>query len=47
MDALGVECMVRLREELPAALTTQQLFEQVYAEHVDWLRKHLLPASQR
>ena len=44
MDALGVECMVRLREDLPADLTTEQLFHRVYGEQVAWLRKHLLAA---
>ena len=45
MDALGIECMVRLCEDLPADLATEQLFEHVYGEHVVWLRKHLSAAT--
>ena len=45
MDALGIECMLRLREDLPADLTPEQLFDHIYEEQVVWLRKHLVAAT--
>ena len=42
MDALGVECLLRLREDLASDLSPEGLYATVYVEQVAWLREHLI-----
>lgn len=43
MNDLGVECLLRLREEFPEGLLPDQFLSLVYEEQVNWLREHLQP----
>ena len=40
MDALGVECVVRLREELPEELSEEEVRDRFYHEQAAFVKRH-------